>query len=492
MVKFRDLPIGKKISWTILATSILALVLSGVAVVAYELTTFRRTAMHDLSVLAGIVGANSTGALAFNDTDAAHDILFNLKDEPSIVAARLFTREGTPFATYVKPGASLLPAKAEPDQQMGGNTLRLFRTIQFKGEDKVGTIYMESNLDRVRSRLWRYAGIVGLAILLLVPLVFFVSIRIQRIISDPIRHLAAIAAEVAEKKTYSVRAKPPGKDEVGRLTDTFNHMLESIEVRDSKLIQQAEELMRSNEELMRSNLELEQFAYVSSHDLQEPLRKVTLFTEMLEQNLKEKAGPETKKYIENICAAVDRMRTLIQDLLAYSRLKREEVVREPVDLSGILNQLLHDMDTVLAEKKATVHVGVLPVVKSNPSQMYQLFQNLIGNAIKFHRDEPPVVAIDSEAKGGEWVISVKDNGIGIDPKYSEQIFKVFQRLHGRERYPGTGIGLAICKKIVEQHGGKIWVESELGRGATFYFTLPQIALPVDVPDTFSFLSASKG
>jgi light-regulated signal transduction histidine kinase (bacteriophytochrome) len=302
--------------------------------------------------------------------------------------------------------------------------------------------------------------------LLLVPLVFFISDQLRRIIATPIERLATVAHTVATKKDYSVRADAHGPDEIGRLTATFNEMLGTIEERNRALVQQAEDLARSNQEL-------EQFAYVSSHDLQEPLRKITTYAQLLEEKYRDNLEPETKKFIENIGVSVARMRNLINALLTYSRLDKSDQKSEPIDLNQIVREVMSDMESVIAEKKVTIVRDPLPTVQWNAFHAQQIFQNLLGNAVKFQGAEPPLVLISCVTQEQEWLLSVRDNGIGIDKQYSDQIFKVFQRLHPRHVYPGTGIGLAICKKIVEQRKGRIWVESETGKGSTFYFTLPR-------------------
>lgn len=233
-----------------------------------------------------------------------------------------------------------------------------------------------------------------------------------------------------------------------------------------------QELARRVAELARSNAELEQFAYVASHDLQEPLRKISSYTELLARRYQGKLDPGADKFIGYIVDGANRMQKLINDLLTYSRVGRTELVVEAVDLTRMMEQVLHDLARPVRESSAQVTYANLPTVAGNAGHLAQVLQNLIGNAIKFHGEEPPHVHVTAERQAEQWVIAVRDNGIGIDPQHAERIFAVFQRLHTRIEYPGTGIGLAICKKIVERHGGTIWVESELGKGATFYFTLP--------------------
>ena len=229
-------------------------------------------------------------------------------------------------------------------------------------------------------------------------------------------------------------------------------------------------LARQATELERSNAELEQFAHVVSHDLQEPLHTLAGFLELIAER-DEELDEEAKLYIDRALAGADRMRHLILDLLEYSRVSTKGQELVPTDTDGILREVLETLHGAITETEATVTHDPLPIVQGDAWQLSQLFQNLLDNALKFRRDAPPVIHVSAEARDGECLFSVRDNGIGIDPRYAVHIFTVFQRLHGRDEYSGTGIGLAICRKIVERHGGRIWVESDQGRGATFYFTL---------------------
>jgi light-regulated signal transduction histidine kinase (bacteriophytochrome) len=223
--------------------------------------------------------------------------------------------------------------------------------------------------------------------------------------------------------------------------------------------------------LKTSNKELEQFAYVASHDLQEPLRMVASFSQLLERRYKDQIDEDADDYIEFIVEGANRMKKLIDDLLAFSRLNTEAKEFKLTDTNSALDDVLVNLNPTIMENNAQITHDPLPIIKVDSSQIRQLFQNLITNAIKFHGDEPPKIHISAEETGKEWLFSVSDNGIGIDSNHLEKIFNVFNRLHTREEYEGTGIGLAICKRIVERHGGKIWVESEPGKGSTFYFTL---------------------
>lgn len=240
---------------------------------------------------------------------------------------------------------------------------------------------------------------------------------------------------------------------------------------ETRVQERTEEVAQINQELFRSNADLQQFAYVASHDLQEPLRTITVYLELLELENKSKLDSEA---LDNLHFAVDaatRMSLLIDGLLTFSRMEKRDTEKKSISLHNVLASAVRNLESVVNKTGAVVTHGKLPTLVADEIQMIQLFQNLLSNAFKFQKENKPEVHVDAVRKDGEWLISMSDNGIGIDAKYVERIFTVFKRLHSREEFPGTGIGLAVCKKIVERYGGKIWVESELGKGSIFYFTL---------------------
>ncbi|HEV8713941.1 MAG TPA: ATP-binding protein [Candidatus Binatia bacterium] len=232
-----------------------------------------------------------------------------------------------------------------------------------------------------------------------------------------------------------------------------------------------QQLQESQLEFARSNADLQQFAYIASHDLQEPLRMVTTYIQLLAQRSQDQLDAQAQEFIGYAVEGAQRMKALIDDLLAYSRVGRQGKPLTPTDSATILHQTLQSLQVQIAESGATVTSDPLPTVRADQTQLGMLWQNLLGNAVKFHGQEPPQIHISARRQGAEWIFSVRDNGIGLEPQHAERIFQIFQRLHTRTEYPGTGIGLAICKKIVERHGGRIWVESAPGQGATFLFTL---------------------
>jgi light-regulated signal transduction histidine kinase (bacteriophytochrome) len=231
-------------------------------------------------------------------------------------------------------------------------------------------------------------------------------------------------------------------------------------------------LRRTADELARSNEDLTQFAAIVSHDLQAPLRMIDGFVSLLARRYKGKLDEKADQFIEYTVDGVKRMQELIKDLLEYSKVGRQDTILKPVDFSAAVDKAVLNLQASVEDISSVVTYDQLPTMMADVSQISRLFQNLIGNALKFHGKEPMRVHISAKRKENKWVLSVRDNGIGIEPRYAEKIFGMFQRLHTTQEYPGTGLGLAICKRIVEHHSGEIWLESEPGKGSTFYFTIP--------------------
>jgi signal transduction histidine kinase len=259
------------------------------------------------------------------------------------------------------------------------------------------------------------------------------------------------------------------KDHLARLPLSVRRALKEKQLRQQR--------RQSEEELSRSNAELEQFAYVASHDLQEPLRMIANYTQLLAERYRGKLDEQADKYIAYSVDGAIRMQALIQDLLKFSRVGKQEIERRTTECRAVVEQALKNLQAAVLESGAAVNWDGLPVVMADSAQLTQVFQNLIANAIRFHGTETPVIQIDSEQKDHEWVFAVSDNGIGIPAESWQDIFVIFRRLHTRTEYAGNGMGLAICKKIIERHGGKIWIEAQAQPGCRFKFTLPSAPSP---------------
>jgi len=266
------------------------------------------------------------------------------------------------------------------------------------------------------------------------------------------------------------------KDRLARLPTSVCRALEEKRLRDQRR-RSEEALAQKVAELARSNAELEQFAYVASHDLQEPLRMIANYTQLLAERYRDKLDEQADKYIGYSVDGAVRMQALIQDLLKFSRVGRAEIEPRTTDCRAVVEQAMKNLQVAVEESGTVVNWNGLPTVTADPAQLTQVFQNLIANAIKFHGLGAPVIQIDSEEKDHAWVLTVSDNGIGIPVENWQDIFVIFRRLHTRAQYAGNGIGLSICKKIIERHGGKIWIEAQAKPGSCFKFTLPMEPLP---------------
>jgi light-regulated signal transduction histidine kinase (bacteriophytochrome) len=259
------------------------------------------------------------------------------------------------------------------------------------------------------------------------------------------------------------------EEELHQSEEVLRVLNSTLEARVAERTAAVEERSR---QLASSNEELEQFVYASSHDLQEPLRTMTNFLQMLELHNRGAFDEESREYIDFALQSASGMRDLINGLLQYSRVASKERDFQTVDCNSLVNQVIGQLNAAITESGAKVEFHGLPEIYGEPLLLGQVFQNLLGNALKFKKDNSPEVKIGAEKRDGEWMFWIRDNGIGMEPRYFDQIFRIFKRLHTRDEYPGAGLGLAVCKKTVELHGGKIWCESELGKGSCFYFTIP--------------------
>lgn len=288
-------------------------------------------------------------------------------------------------------------------------------------------------------------------------------------ITKGINEVIRVADKVA-KTDFSERAAVYSNDKIGQLAITFNQLTDDLQKNTNQKNQIETELELTNKKLILSNNELEQFAYVASHDLQEPLRMVTSYVQLLESRYESKFDAEGKEFIAFAVDGTSRMKNLIHSLLDYSRINKTRPF-EHIDLNLLSEKILLGLELQIIDNSACIKIDTLPDIYGDPVLITQLFHNLISNAIKFRRTDNPVIIISGKKTNNEYLFSIKDNGIGIPLEYSEKIFVIFKRLHPKEKYPGTGMGLAICKKIVEHHGGNIWMESDVDIGSVFYFTI---------------------
>jgi len=322
---------------------------------------------------------------------------------------------------------------------------------------------------------------IGIAVGLLLVVAMF-ALGLWRSAILPLSRLAADARQVAGGDFGHRVDNPGGPQEVRAVGRDVDLMRERILAELSAVRAAHASLEARTEDLQRSNSELEQFAYVASHDLQEPLRKVASFCQLLQRRYAGRLDAKADEYIEHAVDGAKRMQALINDLLAFSRVGRTAQQREPVSLGLVLAQAWANLAPEVRRTKATIEQGELPVVLGEATLLTAVFQNLISNALKFRGEAAPRVSVSARRDGRNWLFTFSDNGIGIEPEYADRIFVIFQRLHDRATYPGTGIGLAMVKKIIEYHGGQIWLDTEATSGARFFFTLPMLSTDEDADD----------
>jgi signal transduction histidine kinase len=373
-----------------------------------------------------------------------------------------------PALTTIRPGH---PAtKATVDAGRGKALFDRIRgalaSLQAKIADRVTLVR-----HRLSSAASATTATLAVIAVLLALTVLGIALTLRRTVTEPLTRLARSARRVAGGELDHELTVSGPRDIVALAADV-DSMRVSLAGELAAAEQARAELERSTMELARSNAELERFAYVASHDLQEPLRKVTSFVQLLSDRYSGQLDERADQYIGFAVDGAQRMQALINDLLAFSRVGRIGEQRERVALRTLLDAAVGDLDDSLAETGGELKVGELPTVTVERSLLRTVFQNLLSNAIKFHGDDPPRIRVDSERHGAQWEISVSDNGIGVEPEYAERVFVIFQRLHGRSDYPGTGIGLAMSRKVIEHHGGRIWLDTDYSPGTRVRFTLP--------------------
>jgi signal transduction histidine kinase len=485
----RSFSVRAKLVGVVMFTTLVALSLAGAGLALFESRSHRRTLESELAMVAQIIGQNLPPAILMNRTDTADQALRSFDLYRDFVSVCVYTNDGTLFTSYARrPSAKDCPARPYDNQPRAPGDYLILRHEVGVGDELVATMRIVASMGELSRRMQLFA-LVLLGVLSASALVaLLLSSGLQRVVSRPVLELASTAQNIAQSSDYTLRAPQHSRDEVGTAVAAFNQMLDRIEAAVSERKQAEEQLMALNTtleervaertlaaekkatELKRSNEELERFASVASHDLQEPLRAVSSYTQLLKERLEGKVDADLESYLVHVITGVGRMKSLINELLGYARVGRT-MARTHVETEKTLDSAIADLSTALAESGAEVVRGKMPKVWANPVQLCQVFSNLISNAIRFRGATPLRISIWGEEKGDFCRFAVRDNGIGIDSRHHERIFIIFQRLHGRDR-PGTGMGLAICRKIVELHQGRIWVESAVGEGATFFFDLP--------------------
>jgi signal transduction histidine kinase len=488
----RDWPIQQKLTAMLVVISGLVLLLTSVAFAGYQYWSLRQRTLDALSVRGRIIAANSTASLAFSNDADARELLSALRVDPHMVAAVLYDKGGHVFAAYPAGVAGdAVPTAPGPDGYRFERGLLIgFQPVEEAGSQRLGTLYLASDLKAIYDT-FRLSGVIGLAVLAVALLAAYLLSRVlQGTISQPILALAETAKAVSTRQDYSVRAPKLGEDELGVLTDAFNQMLGRIQDQKDELQRYAADLERRVEErthelqerneslrlnaaeLLAANTELDAFAYSVSHDLRAPLRSIDGFSQILLEDYTARLDEAGQESLHRVRAASQRMGTLIDDLLKLARVTRAEIRSEDVDLSGMAREIASELQRASPERQ--VEFAIAPELKARGDArlLRVALDNLLRNSWKYTAKQPaPRVEFASADANGGQAFMVRDNGAGFDMKYADKLFGVFQRLHSAADFEGTGIGLATVRRIINRHGGRIWAEGAVDRGATFYFTL---------------------
>ncbi|HEX6428632.1 MAG TPA: ATP-binding protein [Niastella sp.] len=478
MMLFRNAPIQKKLLLIILLINGIVLLVACIAFFGYEYYIFRKGTIEKLTTIALITAANSTAALAFENTEDAAEILATLKTEPHIVSAGIYNTKGIIFSKYVKDSATQeFPANPQPGQYHFQNSYLEGSEPIMLEDRQLGTLYLKCDLGAMYERMRLYTTVVGFVLIASLLLAYLLVKILKKNISAPIIALARTAAIISDKHDFTVRAVKMGNDEIGTLTNAFNEMLEQIQQRDATLREFNENLEQKirdrTKQLESVNKELEGFSYSVSHDLRAPLRAIIGYSAMLEEDYADKLDDEARRITAVIKSNTAKMGQLIDDLLAFSRMSRQDMAKATVDMSVVVTEVREVLATQFDFNRIHWKIEPLPVVPANANMIKQVWINLISNAIKYSsKREIAQVEIGAFSQNGNTVFFVRDNGAGFNQQYAEKLFKVFQRLHSATEYEGTGIGLALVEKIISKQGGSVWAEGEEDKGACFYFSLP--------------------
>jgi len=464
------------------AVSGAALLLACGAFIAYDVVSMRRGMVENISMQARIAGYNCVTALLFDDSASANNTLSGLSPAANLVSAGIYSLNGKPFATFRRnphiPAPALPPI---PPGQMEAHRfdkggLVLARWIALEGKP-VGMIYIHSDLSPLKTRVKQYVLIASAVLAISLLAAFLISPFFRRAISRPIVELAQIAQVVSRDKNYSVRAAPiRNRDELAVLIETFNGMLSQIQERDTALRQAHDQLegrvMERTRELAATNKELEAFAYSVSHDLRAPLRAIDGFSLALIEDYSDRLDATGRGHLDRVRRAAQRMSGLIDDMLNLSRVTRSPLHREPLNLSGMARSVVDELRQAEPARQVEIVIEEGLTATGDSPLLRAALENLLRNSWKYTSGHDSArIEFGRIQQNGKSPFFVRDDGAGFNPRYADRLFGAFQRLHTEAEFPGTGVGLATVQRIIHRHGGEIWAEGAVEKGATFYFTL---------------------
>lgn len=473
--------IAAKLTVMNILVSGIGLLLAYFSFLGYEVYRYRQSSVESLSGLAKMAGQNSVSAILFNDNASAQATLSALSGSSDVLSAAIYTTAGERFAHYARNGEQPPELRTFAPNTMQkswlqGLDIRVASRIEFQGK-QVGTVYIHARLQSLWKQAIQYASIAAVLLLVCLLVALLVGIVFKRFLAQPIVSLAETALEVSRSRDYSLRFLPLQEyDELVSLTEAFNEMLSEIQRRDLALEQAKVNLEQRVEQrtaqLQAANRELEAFSYTVAHDLRSPLQAINNVAYLFEVTEQPDASEERRAMLAQLRASVTSMSNMIDDLLDLSRSTSTELHLTKLDLSPMASAILDGLAKTNPERRVRAIVHPNCHVVADRGLMQIALQNLLRNAWKFTgRREEAEIEFGCLEQPGASVIYVRDNGAGFDPRLAERLFKPFQRLHGSDEFPGTGIGLATVRRIVGRHGGDVWAEGEVGKGANFYFTL---------------------
>jgi signal transduction histidine kinase/CheY-like chemotaxis protein len=519
MESFRDIPIQRKLTLIILVTAGLTMIPGVLAVLFYHYFDLRAASAAQMSALAGVIANNTTASLSFQDPRAAAETLVSLRNQPQVIAAAVYAKDGSVFARYSgRSGANPPPAKPRaPGRYFEGSSLLLFRPISLDG-DTIGTVYVRADLNPLYAQIRRYAAIAMLGLLASFLAAYAVATRLQKIISEPILELTGTARRISAAKNYSLRAASRGNDEIGTLIDSFNEMLAQIQRRDEELAThrgrledqvatRTTELLALNAELVAARDRAEEAARLKSeflanmsHEIRTPMNGVIGMTDLA---LGTELTAEQQEYLTAVKSSAESLMTVINDILDFSKIEAGKMILDPVEFAPreCLEEAIK-LPALRAHQKCLeltcdIHSDTPESIFTDPGRLRQIVTNLVDNAIKFTDCGEVVLSmwLESEDESGVLLhVSVSDTGIGIPASKQSAIFEAFTQADGSttRRHGGTGLGLTISSNLAKLMGGRLWVESEPGKGSVFHFTIRAARGRNHAPQTTTSVDALRG
>ena len=478
-MRTKSLSIKQKLTRSTVLTITVALLITSIALVVYDIISYRNALVRNLSILAEVIAENSRGALVFHDSSAAADTLASLRAQPRIASACVYDREGTVFAEYRRSNGGGAPCPAEAldiGHRFSSDYVVLFEPIILDDEN-VGTVYIRSDLVDLYSRLTAFGATVLIIFTISSGVVLVLSTRFQRLITDPILHLVTLARVVSEEKNYSVRAKKHSEDEIGVLIEAFNEMLTAIQDRDVQLMVAREQAETATEQAKLASRTKSEFLANMSHELRTPMNAIIGFTRLVMRRSKDVLPTRQYENLAKILISADQLLALINDVLDLSKIEAGRIEIHPVNvaLDVLVDDCLHTIEPMASNKKLRLVKEVetdLPTLFVDKVKLEQILTNLLSNAVKF--TEEGTIILTARHRDGEVAIAVADTGIGMPEQALELIFEEFRQVDSTaaREYGGTGLGLSISRHLARLMSGDITVESTVGVGSTFTVRLP--------------------